>query len=241
MGSLQLQGFLQAGGSGCGGCGSGSGAQERLGLLCGGDIFETIVGTDSPIAVRTSGAVGQEWVDLPLLAQLRSIEFLYVKSNAPIKLRLGAGPATLEASSALPSPLIAPGEESFDVDIDGVALSWGPNAGSYTRIEVVNALNGLAAAAGLPTPRFAVSSSGVLTITGVETDGAGVVEIVGGDGGLTEQLGFAEGTQAFGEGEDLDVLGTFLVEFPRYPAAPSRVQVSGNASITILAAGRTSG
>ena len=101
---------------------------------------------------------------------------------------------------------------------------------------VAQRINAAAALAGLATPRAVVQTSGQLAVSGVATGSQGSVDVTGGTGRAT--LGLALGSVS-GLGEDLNVYGSMLCEFPTYPDAPSRIQVSGTATLDVVAAGRS--
>jgi hypothetical protein len=94
-------------------------------------------------------------------------------------------------------------------------------------------INAAFALAGLPTPRCVAVGSNRLTITAIECGPKSEVLI-----GVAPAIPFTT-VLATGNGSILPVAGTLLVEFPPYPNCPSRVEVSGVGSITVLAAGRT--
>jgi len=240
MANLELSGFIRAGGDGCGCAGAGGGT-EQLGLLCGSGTYQSIIDTPTPIRLLTTGSVGDEFVDVDMLAGFTSIEFLYLKSNAPVAIRIGAAAAAL-TSSVLVSPVVFSGGEVFDVTIDGTLVSTTFLAGGLTLAAIANLINASAAGLGLPTPRVAVSGSS-LVISGVETrydaiSGEGAVVI--GSGTANTLLGYSTAQAAYAAGEDVTFSGSAMFEFQRYPNAPARIQASGQASVTILAAGRTS-
>lgn len=236
MASLVLNGVLQASGEGCG-CsdGGGAGVIERLGLACA-SIYESVV--SGAVRVNTGGAVGDAFVDLDLLEQFRGIEVLYLKSSSPMAVVVSRGAAELESDAGtFPTGFV--GGEAFSFEIDGVAVAGTFLVGDQSLAQVVARLNAAAALAGLPTPRFAASGSNRIAISGVAAfdtaEHPGRIEVVS----TPAEIPFST-VLAVADGSVTDILGTMLVEFPRYPNAPSTVQVSGNGSLTILAAGRTS-
>jgi hypothetical protein len=240
MANLLLSGHLQPGGDGCG-CSSGAnGGSRKLSFACGTEYFQTIVGTEAPIRVATAGILGAEFVDLDILDQLDAIEFLYMTSDQPVMLRLGAQEAQL-LGTAIVFPVNTLGGETFIFEIDGVPVTYTAPAGSFATIAALaNALNGAAAAAGLATPRFTAPSATPtsLLISGIETGIGGNVTI--GNGTLNAQIGFTNGQTANGSGSDVTFQGLWMTQFQKYPLAPTRVQISGSANIQVLAAGRTS-
>jgi len=243
MGSLLLRGSLDVG-SDCGGCGGGGGCAgggtdrtvRALGLRCPGSAYyQSVVATGAPIRVQTVGVLGAEFVDLDLLADLIGVEFLYVKSDAPIALRLDAAAARVVGSGGtFPTGFVGGETLTFLVGLVPVSVTF--LAGDQTAAQVVARINAACALAGLPTPRASVSGTQI-AIDGLLTGPQSTVSVTGGTGAAT--LGLA-GASAVGSGQDVEINGSFLAEFRSYPDSVSRVQVSGQASLSIVAAGRTS-
>lgn len=240
MANLILSGWLQPGGDGCG-CASGAnGGSRKLAFACGSEYYQTIVATESPIRIQTAGILGQTFQDLDILDQLDAIEFLYLTSDQPVMIRIGAREAQILGTS-IAFPVNTVGGETFIVEIDGVSFTYTAPAGSFANMAALaNALNGAAAAAGLPTPRFTAPAATPtsLLISGSETGSLG--EVVVGNGTLNAQIGFTNGQVALGSGSDVSFQGLWMTQFQRYPSAPERIQISGSANVSVLAAGRTS-
>lgn len=237
MGTLLLRGSLDVG-SDCGagaGCGGTDRTVRALSLRCPGTAYyQTVVATGAPIRVQTVGVIGAQYVDLDLLLDFVGIEFLYLKSDSPISLRLNAAAAVLLGSGGtFPTGFV--GGETLTFTLDGTPVSVAFLAGDQTAAQVAARINAACALVGLATPRASVASSGQVQIAGVLTGAAGTVVITGGTGAAT--LGLAG--SAVGSGADVPVWGTYLSEFRPYPDAVTRVQVSGQANLTIVAAGRT--
>lgn len=197
--------------------------------------YESIVMTAVPLRVSTAGSVGQNFTDLDVLADFTALEFLYVKAASPVVLRIGADAAEVVGEGAS-YPTGFAGTETLLVTIDGTALTVAFTSGDQTLAQVVARINAAAALAGLPAPR-ASELDGQLRIRGVSTGAAGSVVVTGGTG--AEALGLDSLPSALGEGADVHVDSLFLNTFGRGSDAPSRVQVSGQASLSIVAAGRT--
>ena len=241
MANLVLNGFLQAGGEGCG-CGdSGSGVTERLGLRCSPSVYQSIVETSSPIRVQTTGKPGDEFVDLAILGDFVGIEFLYLKTNSPMVVCIDAGAAELTSDPlTLPTGFVGGETMTFVIDsVTTVVVTF--LAGDQTLVDVVNRINAACALAGLPTPRCVAVGTNRIKIIGIacgfDPNAPSLASVV--VVSSPAQIPFAT-SQAFAQGSHLDVAGTFLVEFPQYPDAPKRVEISGQGSVTVLAAGRTS-
>lgn len=242
MANLILSGYLQPGGDGCGCAGGANGGARALRFACGTEYYQTIVGTDpgSPIRIQTPGILGQNFQDLDLLDQLDAIEFLYLVTDQPVMLRIGAREAQI-LGTPITFPVNTVGGETFIFEIDGTSVTYTAPAGSFANITaLMNALNGAAAAAGLATPRFTAPAATPtsLLVSGIETGIGGNVTI--GNGTLNAQIGFTNGQTADGSGSDVSFQGLWMTQFQKYPQAPERIQISGSANVSVLAAGRTS-
>lgn len=199
--------------------------------------FQSIVETAVPLRLQTSGSPGDAFEDLDLLADFTAIELLYLRSDSRIIARIDAAAARLVGSSGT-FPTGFSGDETLDLEIDGTAFTTTFEAEDQSISEVIARINSAAALAGLATPRAEQdAATSQLAIEGIETGSAGAVKVTGGTGAST--LGFADTPSAVGDGEDVPVFGTLLAELGREPDVPSRVQLSGNANITVVAAGRT--
>jgi hypothetical protein len=235
-GQLELSGTITIAGDDCSCVGAGDSLVKAIGSECPTG-YQTCVATAKPISVATTGVLGAEFVDLDLLDSLTRIEFLYVRSNAEIILRIGAAPAQLDGSGGT-FPTTFAGGETLNLTIDTVSFIVTFDVADQTAAQCAARINAAAALAGLATPRASVLASGELSINGVLTGSAGGVAVTGGTGAAT--LGLAV-SSVVGSGADVNVLGTFLNEFPRNTNAPSRVQVSGVASVSVVAGGRSDG
>jgi len=233
MANLTLTGFLQAGGEGCG-CDGGSGSvNQRLGLRCSPGTYQTIIETASPIAIQTPGSAGDAFVDLAILGDLIGVEFLYVKTSTPMVLCIDAGSASL-TSDPITIPTGFLGGETLTATLDALApVVVTFDVGDQSLAQVVARINAAFALAGLPTPRCVAVGANKLTISAIECGPDSSVVI-----GAAPAIPFPS-LSAAGNGAHIPVAGTFLAEFPPYPNCPTRVEVSGIGSITILAAGRT--
>jgi len=235
--NLILNGYLQASGDGCG-CASPAGqdsATRRLSLRCSPAYYQTIVETPSPIRVQTPGVPGASFVDLDVVANLIGIEFLQARTEGgPFVLCIDAGAAEL-TSDAITIPTGFVGGETMDVTIDQnplVTVTF--QAGDQTLAQVVARINAAFALAGLPTPRCEGLGLNQIVITAIECGPDSSVTV-----GPAPAIPFTT-LAAAGNGTHLTVQGNLLVEFPPWPDAPTRIQVSGQGSISVLAAGRSS-
>ena len=236
--TLTLQGSLEVGGSCAAACsGAGDRTIRRLSLRCTPGFYQSVVDTPVALVVQTTGLPGAQFVDLDVLDALDAIEFLYARSNAKLVLRIGADEAVLTASGGT-YPTAFVGGETLLLTIDAVPVSVVFDVGDQTAPACAARINAACALAGLPTPRATVATSGQLAIRGTLTGTSASVVSGGGTGAVT--LGLPAAASANGAGSDVAMLGTFLVEFPTYPDAPRRIQVSGQANLSLVAAGRTS-
>ncbi len=236
--ALSFKATLEVGGNSCASSCGGAGDRSIKSISFGCDqlYFQTIVETADPIRIATIGAVGDQFVDLGLLQQLGAIEFLYLRSNTPVMLRVGAAPAVVVGVGATyPTGFV--GGETLTMTIDGISVSVTFTSGAQTAAQVCDQINAACALVGLPTPRSAVvAGSGQVSVFGIATGSQGSVVITGGSGAA--DLGLT-GLSALGRGEDI-VTSMFINLFTRagnVPPPPARIQISGNAQITILAAG----
>ena len=234
--SVTLNGVLEVGGDACvSSCGGDDRLIYSLALKCGTAIYQSVVAVPKDLQIQTAGVIGSAFVDLDVLEDLLAIELLYLKSNAPMVVRVGAGPAVLTGTSGVfPTGFV--GGETFNVTIDGVPVAVTFLVGDQTAAQVVARINAAAALAGLATPRATVLSSGQIQITGILTGPQGTLAVTSGTGAT--QIGFAGTPSAVGTGADVQIYGTLLLEF-NASTAPARVQVSGVGSLKILAAGRS--
>lgn len=232
--TIELIGQLVVGGGCADSCGGASIKTQVLGLRCAGSYFESVVSTDTPIEVSTPGAIGAAYVDLPVTGALDSIEFLYVHAAQPVRLLLGAGPAVVRAAGAV-YPTGFTGGEGLALVFDGIAVNVTFTSGAQSAAQVAGQINAAAAIVGLAYLPASVSSGGQLVLSCALPGALGSVQVVSGT--ALAALGLVAGT-AVGAGEVVEFLGTFLTEFGRgQPGAPSRVMVSGQARLEILAAG----
>ncbi len=244
MANLILNGYLQASGDGCG-CTGASGqdrATRRLSLRCSPAYYQTIIDTPEPIRISTLGVPGDAFVGLDVLANLIGIELLHVRTEGgPMVLCIDAGPAEL-TSGALTIPTGFVGGETMNVAIDGTpVVTTTFSAGDQTLAQVVARINAAFALAGLPTPRCEAVGTTQIKLIGIAcgadpsspADSSVVVSVT------PVAIPFPT-TTAYGTGSHMTVQGNLLVEFPPYPDAPQRVEVSGQGTISVLAAGRSS-
>lgn len=232
--ALTLQGQIIAGGpNGCGGCGDAL-TQKTLGLAfgCSQTIYQAISGTECAVAIATPGAAGDSFIELPAASPIGEFQLLVVKASAPVVLRIGAAAAELLGSGGT-FPTLFAGGETFAFTVDGLAVAVTFTAGAQTAQQVVNQINAAAALAGLAFLPAFLQSNGQVGLRGVATGAAGSVDITT----ANATIGFASASAlAEGAGQDLDVQGILLLQFPANDA-PERIQISGTAQVEILVAG----
>lgn len=241
--SVEIKGSLVVGGDGCGSsCGGGSAGRviQPLALRCATEYYDGAV--EGTPRVNTVGAIGAEWSDIDLLGDLTYIELVYVSSSGPMGLRIGALEATVLGNAAT-FPTGFAGGETLDLNVDGVAFAATFLIGDQSAAQVLARINAAAALAGLDTPVATLESTGnQIRLTGHNTGAPGAtvngnVTVTGGS--AATPLGLA-GKSGVGAGADVRVDGIILLTPGRGTDAPSRIQASGQAQFTVIAAGRMS-
>lgn len=231
--SVELRGQLIVDGANCG-CGSTDLKTLGLELRCNSSTFDAVVGTDTQIGIETPGTIGQNWVELPTTDVLDEIQFLALISAAAVRLRIGAAEATvLGVGGVFPTGFV--GAETLTVDLDESPLSVVFTSGAQSALQVSQQINAAAMLAGFAYAPASVEG-GQVRLTSARTGVQGNVTVTGGTGAV--DLGL-DGLEADGAGQDVDVYGLFLNEWGKSGAAPERIQISGSAQITVLAAGTT--
>lgn len=238
--SVSIRGSITAGsGPCCGGSGAGSCA-ELLELLgsCGDEgVAFTDVVTLAPV-IATSGDIGQNFVRLGI--DLAEVELLYVKSTARVRLRIDARPSTTLAVGGI-YPTLFVGGEAVNWYLDQLpVIPVTFEAGDQSIEQVAARFNAAAALAGAPTPRVTVSNGQLLFTSPTaspsltESRNTFVIPVPA----VATRLGLTSPTLTPGRGGDVDISGLAVLQFPRSPNAPVRIDASGNATMTIIAAGR---
>lgn len=242
--NVSIRGSLLVSEGGCGGCSS---DQTTKPLSLGGSgccdaglSYDHAVAFDTSVA--TIGAVGAAFVDVPGLDQFTAIEFLELESSARIRLRINPTRPQLLGALALPVGGVVAGAATFTVaDQAGVQVAATVNFSGATNTPalVAAAINGALAAAGVPIPvgGLAKLTGSTLIVLAPGTGPSAFVQLAAGAPG---ELGLGVIlVRATGTASDLpDTEGLVVLQFPRSPNAPVKVQVSGVASLDIIAAGR---
>lgn len=238
-------------GAGCGGCSTDQ-VTKPLGLgppgsmssgCCTGGLTYDEAATFST-AIATVGAIGAQFVDLPALNAFTAIEFLRLVSSARIRLRINPTRPQMTGAAPLPVGGVVAGAATFTVtDSVGTQFVAAVNFSGATNTPalVVSAINSTLAAAGAPFPpdgqiaRLSVTNALVIVNPGIGP--ASFLQLAAGapiDLGLGVVLVRVSGTSS-----DLpDTEGLVVLQFPRSPNAPTKIQVSGTATLDIVAAGR---
>ncbi len=248
MDSVSVHGSITVGGD-CGGCGGDSTVVE-LGLAGGGGCgcsslsYESVV-SKKGIAVATIGAIGAKWADIHVLGDFTAIELLFVETTAKVRFRFNPTRPELVGTLDLPSGGIVAGAMTLTVtDETGVQYTATVTFSGATNTPelVVSAINAALGALGAPQPpdgpvarlnllKLELVSPGIGPDAFVEL-AAGAPSTLGLGTALVRDTGEADVTPV--------VYGTQLMQFPRSPDAPAQIQVSGVASLNIVAAGRVS-
>ncbi len=160
------------------------------------------------------------------------MEFLALISNQAVRLRIGAAEATVLGVGGV-YPTAFAGGETLNLLLDGVALAVAFLIGDQSALQVSQRINAAAMLAGFAYAPASVDG-GQLRLTSARTGIDGNVTVVSGTGAAA--LGLT-GLEADGAGQDVDVYGLFLNEWGKSGAAPERIQISGSAQVSILAAG----
>jgi len=239
--SISVRGSIVAGSSLCTSGGGVNQLVRELALAGGcsdGLPFNSVV--SGSVSIATAGALGAEFVELDILRDLGEIEFLYVMTSARVRLRIDARPSTTLAVGGI-YPTLFVGGESVDWYLDALAvIPVTFDAGDQSVEQVAARFNAAAALAGAPTPRVTVSNGQLLFTSAVaspissESRNAFVISAPA----VATRLGLTTPTLTPGKGGDVELCGLGMLQFPRSPNAPVRIDASGNATIEIIAAGR---
>jgi hypothetical protein len=225
-------------------CSSGAGQTQRdlslgrAGDACSGE--KTVeASVCSQVVIDTAGGLGSEFVDIDCLDALSEILYLFLRSSTNVTLRLYALPAVaLGVGGTFPTGFS--GGETLLITIDGVLVTVTFDAADQSAAQCVARINAAFALAGYSTPLASVVN-GQIQISGVATKvgSGGVGELsFGGTGQAT--LGFASPTNIPAQGEDTTISGLYIAEYPVSGSlAPTKAQISGSATVDIVAGGRS--
>lgn len=246
MNNLSIRGAIIAGDA-CGGCSSGDQATQQLGLggagCCdGGLTYDAVIPGDG-LVVATAGLIGQNFVDLPIFDSFTAIEFLKVKSSSKVRFRFNPTRPTLTGSAPLPVGGVTAGSAVITATkSDGTTIPVTVNFSGASNMPalVVAAINAAFGAAGAPQPPdgpIARLSGSTLVLV---NPGIGPSASLALDAGAPADLGLGVvAVSVVGTSQDTpDIEGLALMQFPRSPGAPTKVQVSGTATLDLIVAGR---
>jgi len=222
-------------------CSSGAGQTSRdLSLGRGGDACSGSKSVAASVCSQVSIDT-QDFIDVDALDALSEILVLFMRSSADVTLRLYALPASAQAVAGT-FPTAFAGGETLITTIDGVAVTTTFDVADQSAAQCAARINAAFALAGYVSPLASVVN-GQIKIIGVATKvgAAGVGELsFAGTGAAT--LGLSAGanpTIAQAQGQDTDVSGLYLAEYPVSSGAPTKVQISGSATVDIVAGGRS--
>ncbi len=231
---VTLSGKLVVGGEGCGcsGIGGAPTKQQPLAFACSGRTYGAVVSSDCDQQIQTLGVPGTTWQDLIGAGQIKAYQLLYLLTKAPMKLRIGAAEAALVGSGAA-WPVVFAGGETFTPVVDGVAVPVSFTAGTRTAAQTATATNQAAVGAGLGFLPASVDVTGQLRLVGQLTGAQGSVTVTT----ALAAIGFGSTSlRAVGAGADMNVDGLQVFSFDA-SNAPTRIQISGQGQIQVLAAG----
>lgn len=246
--NLSLRGQLAIGGT-CG-CSGGDSTVRELKLggascgCCGGGSlsYDAVIPGDG-LVVSTPGLIGQNFVDLPLLDSFTAIEFLRVEASAKVRLRFNPTRPQIVGTVALPVGGVTAGAATITATrSDGATIPVTVvfSGATNTPALVVSAINAAFGAAGAPQPPdgpIARLSGSFLALVNPAIGPQASIALAAGapvDLGLGVVAVLVEGTSS----DTPDFEGLYLSQFPRSPNAPTKVQVSGVATLDIVVAGR---
>lgn len=172
------------------------------------------------------------FVDLFALGTFTQIELLALKTQGPITLRVNGEPA--EAVTAALFPVAGLNGQTLLFSVDGLAVSVLFVTGDDTALEIAARINAAAALAGsIFMPASVVG--GQIVIAGRKTGPQGTLSAF--TGTAADDLGLDGWLPQTGTGADIPVDGLMLTQFGRNPNGASRVEASGAAALSVLAAG----
>lgn len=229
--TVQIKGLIVPGAGcndGCSGSGAAAACAFDLAFRNCSELYGQVRSGDVTIATLPNA-----YIDLPIADALTAIEFVAIKSSGPITLRVNGLPAS--ATTAALFPAVALPGQTLTFTVDGTPLSVLFAAGEDTALEAARRINAEAALAGLAFAPASVAASGQVVISGALTGAQGSLTAFTGTAVAT--LGLGAFTGAVGTGADVPIDGVSMIQFPRGAAAARRLEVSGSASLSVLAAG----
>lgn len=179
---------------------------------------------------------------LDVVDELTRVELLFIRSSAEVTIRFYAIAASaLATAGAYPTGFA--GGETLVTTIDGTVVTTIFDAADQSAAQCAARINAAMALAGIATPRASVVG-GQLRIDGVATAvGSGGIGQLSFAGTGAAQLGLDSGsspTITDAQGKDVSVSGLAIFEFPTTgDNLLTLVQISGVATVDVLAAGRS--
>lgn len=226
---IQIKGYIlpDAGcGDGCAGVAPAQCAWELDLLSSCGESYQNVRQFNYALATLPG-----EFLDL--VTGFAQVELLALRSSGPITLRVNGEPARALTNAIWPLAGLDTLTLGFSVDALAVAVTF--VAGDDTPAEVAARINAAAALVGATSMPASVSLTGQVQISGVKTGSQGSLSAF--TGTAVTALGLGAYAAQSGRGADVPVSGLLVQQFGRNPAAASRLQVSGSASLRVLAAG----
>lgn len=241
--NISVHGSLTIGGNVCvSACGD-MGADRTVKSLssrCMGATYGQIA--DVVINVNT-GNPGLDFVDVLAASGFTSIEFLQIRTEAPVQVRLGA--TTPQVTSSLNAPssslntqnlnlVFAKGNDSV---VTLVAVNTVFDAGDLTMQDAADAINAAAVSAGLGYLPASLNGGGYLVLKGT---GKGPKSSIVISGTAQARLGLgAVAGLAVGAGNTVLVNGLALLELVQPGTqGPVGLELSGIAKVQLVVAGR---
>jgi len=192
-----------------------------------------------PETIATSGAIGDVWEDLPCLLGLSSIEYLYI-SSAPGQFALRFDPTSaVITTSAIPAGGIVAGSVDIQVtgeDGVGVIATVTFDASTNSPAAVVAAINAAFGALGAQLPE-----DGPIARLNDDDTASIVTPAVGPEAlAILTDPGSLLGGDATANGDaqsTAPLVGPYMARYAPGSTAPTRIQASGNTTLSIVAAG----
>lgn len=172
-----------------------------------------------------------QFVDLPVTSDFTAIELLALRTSGPLLLRFNGEPARAVTSAVFPNAALAGTDLSFGVD--GIAISAVFEPGEDTPAGVAARINAEAALAGASFQPARVLAGQVEIRGALAGQGGSLTAFTGAAAVL---LGLQSVAPSTGSGQTLEIDGLFMAQFRRMTGV-RRVEASGQASVSVLAAG----
>jgi hypothetical protein len=228
---LSVKGYLLVGS----GCADGCAGAAPSG--CPWDLTFGQCGTETYSQVRQADITIQtlpgEFADLLAPGSFTQIEFLALRSQAPITLRVNGVPA--RATSSAVFPISGLNALTLLFTVDGIAVSVAFVTGDDSALKVAARINAAAMLAGCAYLPASVTTLGQVLISGKKTGSQGSLSVF--TGTAADDLGLDTVAAQVGTGADVPVSGLLIQQFGRNPNAVTRLEVSGSSALSVLAAG----